>query len=132
MSFKLSLEIGYYEPASYDIVRRLDTAFVQQVIVQAGGQLPEEVWSAEKLQRHRTTAGGWQLLGFLGSERVRLLPVGVLLLAIGCGPNPVALAFLRMLAADGCTIIDPDGPNTERVLETLAATEARWAARNKV
>lgn len=42
MSFKLSLEIGYYDLATYAIVRRLDAAFVQQVIVQAGGLLEEE------------------------------------------------------------------------------------------
>jgi len=75
---------------------------------------------------------GSRTLGYLGEEEVRLAASGSVFLAIGNGPNPAALAFLRMMAAEGCTILDPDGPATTIVLETLAATEARWAAQKKV
>lgn len=134
MSFKLSLQIGHFDLTTYDVVRPLEAAFVQQCIVQAGGQLPEEVWSADELQRWQKSMDERQIwrLGFLGPEAVTFTRYGFVWLAIGYGPNPAVLSFLRMLAAEGCTIIDPDGPNTERVLETLAATEALHAARNKV
>ena len=129
MSFKLSLEIGYFDPATRFVPRPLDAAFVQQVIVQAGGLLVEEVWSAARLERNRVSATGQKILGFLKTDWVILAPSYVVWLAIG-GPNPPALAFLRMMVAEGCMIMTEDGESTQVVLDSLAATEARHAARN--
>lgn len=132
MSFKLALDVGHFD-STFEISRPLDALFVQQVIVQAGGRLPEEVWPDEA-KRHRiealASARGRQVLGYVGSECVVLHSRGFLMLALG-GSNLTALAFLRMMAAEGCTIWTEDGEATQSVLETLTATEARWAELKK-
>ena len=132
MSFKLALDVGYFDPGSGNVTRPLDALSVQQVLVQAGGQLPEDVWSAEKLQRHQARmAGQRRLIGFIGVEQVYLLTLGFAWLALGNGPNPAALAFLRTMVAEGCTIWAEDGEATQSILEQFAVTEARWAALKK-
>lgn len=135
MSFKLALSVGYFDPVTFDVVRPMDTSSVQQMIVQAGGRLPEEVWTDEA-ERQRLmvlmTAHRRWTLGYVGAEYVVLNAAGFLRLAVGYGPNPSLRAFLRLAATDGCTIWTEDGEATESVLETLAATEARWAAQRKV
>lgn len=133
MSFKLALDIGHFDATNGDIGRPLDAAFVQQVIVQAGGQLPEDVWPDDEKRQRRTTylaERGRQVLGCVGPEVIVHNALGFLTLALG-GSNPVALSFLRMMVAEGCTIWTDDGESTKNVLENLAATEARWAALKK-
>jgi hypothetical protein len=132
VSFKLVLRVvrsgalaGDWQP--------LDAVSVQQVLVQAGGEMPEDVWPDEKLQRYRAlmdTRQRWTL-GFLGAEEVVLYRTDFLCLALGYGPNPAALAFLRMMAAEGYTIWTEDGPATDSILDSLALAEARWAAQKK-
>jgi hypothetical protein len=121
---KFALEIGHFDPMTHEIVRPLDAASVQQCLIQAGGQLPEAVWSAEKLQRHRAWVGARRpLLGFLGPEFVSLSADGVLWLCLEYGPNPAALAFLRLMAATGCTIWTESGqPATESEFDILKPT----------
>jgi hypothetical protein len=131
VSFKLAIDVGFFDPHTGDVVRPVDAFEVKQAIVQAGGRLPEQN-HPEDASRQRLVAGfasrGRPILGILGTEYVILHPGGFLMLALGCGSNPAALAFLRWATSAGCSLWTDDGETTEQTLALLAEMEERFAA----
>jgi hypothetical protein len=134
VSFKLAIDVGYFETQMREVVRPVDSLEVKQAILQAGGRLPEQE-HPEDAGRRRLAAGfaarGRPVLGFLGPEYVILHEAGFLMLAVGPGPNPAVLAFLRWAASAGCTIWTEDGETTEQTLTQFADLDARWAERRR-
>lgn len=130
MNLKRPFDVGYFESATGDVIEPLDPAFVQQVIVQAGGELPGPDWPVWPNHAGERNGRRVWMLGYLGPELVIRDDRGVVTVATD-GLTPQALAFLKMIAAEGCTIWWDGRPVTEYVLTVTAAAEVRWAAQKK-
>jgi hypothetical protein len=137
MSWKLSLEVGYFDPDTcIQLPLRIEAAAAREAIVRARGRLLDRCGLADAQRRASAAAmqarTNREVLGFLGGECVLLHQSGFLITTIGYGPHRPMYAFLhRMCREQGCEVYAPDDAKiiTEEILTRLAAIVAETGER---
>jgi len=120
MSFKLSLNVGYFDRDSWRLQGRLDPDVVREVIVTSGGVLTEQ--SEDQQKRMIAAMMSRPVLGFIDHEFVVLHESGFLMVTIGYGSQRTMHRFLDCLCREhGCELLNGDDLTfvTDEMLEWL-------------